>query len=132
VDGATETLAPDELDVRLTAREGFAAGNERGLVVVLDTQLTSALLHKGLARELQSRLQGLRKERDLPFAARVEVWLGEVGGDLAAALDEHRDAVAREVQADRLEAGSAPGGVEAVALRVAEHDLTVGMRVVES
>ena len=109
VGGVEEALTPDELDVRLKARDGFEAAQERGAVVVLDTQLTPALVAEGLAREVQSRVQALRKERDLPFDARIELWV-HTEGDVAAAVAEHQQAIARETQTDALHLGPPPAG----------------------
>lgn len=105
-DGTSEELQADDLDVRLSAREGFAAAEERGVVVVLDAHIDEALVAEGLAREVQSRVQGLRKELDLPFDARVEVTIDGATGALAAAIESHSQAIARETQADALTLGA--------------------------
>jgi len=130
VDGAGERLAPEDLDVRLKAREGFAAAEELGTVVVLDTQVTPELRREGLARDLQNRIQAYRKELDLPFDARVEVWLaGELSDELRAAVAAHGDALARETQADALHLDGAPTGVDAKEVEVDGAQLTLSLRV---
>ncbi len=116
-DGSTEQLLADDLDVRLSAREGFAAAEERGVVVVLDTHVDEALVAEGLAREVQSRVQGLRKELDLPFDARVDVTIEGAAGALAAAIERHRTGIEAEVQARSLTLGPvARDGVVVAAL----------------
>ena len=54
----TETfeILPDELEVRLTAKDGFAVAEESGLVAALVTDLTPELVREGLAREVVRRL----------------------------------------------------------------------------
>ncbi|MCC8190784.1 MAG: isoleucine--tRNA ligase [Planctomycetes bacterium] len=94
-------LTPGQLDVRIAAREGFAAADGRGAVVVLDAQVTEELEREGLARELINRIQTLRKELDLPFEARIAVRIG-AGGKPARAAVEHADAIAAETLADDL------------------------------
>ncbi|MCO5170824.1 MAG: isoleucine--tRNA ligase [Planctomycetes bacterium] len=105
-DGTSEELLADDLDVRLSAREGFTAAEERGVVVVLDTHADEALVAEGLAREVQSRVQALRKELDLPFDAKVEVTIDGATGALAGAIERHGAAIARETQARSLTLGA--------------------------
>ncbi|MBX3247918.1 MAG: isoleucine--tRNA ligase [Myxococcales bacterium] len=102
-------LGPEEVEVRLTAKEGFAAASEAGRVVVLDTTVTDELRALGFVREVTSRLQRVRKDRDLPYDARVTVrWAAE--GELADALLAHGAAVAKEILATSFE--QAEGALE--------------------
>ncbi|MFK7990015.1 MAG: isoleucine--tRNA ligase [Sandaracinaceae bacterium] len=102
-DGPIE-LAPDEIEIRLEAKQDFAAASLRGRVVVLDTRLTDALKRAGMAREVVNRVQRARKDMDLAFEARIALSY-EADGELAAALKEHGDKIAGEVLADRMSAG---------------------------
>ncbi|MAT23764.1 MAG: isoleucine--tRNA ligase [Sandaracinus sp.] len=104
-------LGPEEIQIRLTAKEGFAAADEGGHVVVLDTHITPELERAGMAREAINRIQRVRKDRDLAFDARIAVvWSAE--GELKAALEEHGGKIAEETLATRFEAGEPEGEVE--------------------
>jgi isoleucyl-tRNA synthetase len=92
------TLERDEIEVRLQAREGFAAAAEGGQVVVLDTRISDELRREGLAREVVNRIQRARKQMDLPYEARIRIRY-DAAGELAAALGEHVDYVSSEVLA---------------------------------
>ena len=93
-------LTPDEVEVRLSARQDFAAASGAGQVVVLDTRLDDSLRREGLAREVINRIQRARKAMDLPYEARIEVgWTAS--GDLAEAIEEHMDRIAGETLAAR-------------------------------
>jgi len=96
VDGSTETLASADLDVRLTAREGFVAAHDKGVVVVVDTAVTPTLVREGLAREVTSRIQALRKELDLPYDARVELSISGAEGELLESIREHQAVISRD------------------------------------
>jgi len=61
VDGETINLLPEEMDVGVVEREGFAVAEEAGYVVGVSRQLTPELVREGLARELAHRIQGMRK-----------------------------------------------------------------------
>jgi isoleucyl-tRNA synthetase len=66
-------LTPEEVEVRLRAREDFAAASGAGQVVVLDTRLDDSLRREGLAREVINRIQRARKAMDLAYEARIDV-----------------------------------------------------------
>ncbi|MEM6959775.1 MAG: class I tRNA ligase family protein, partial [Myxococcota bacterium] len=87
-DGTTIDLGPEEVQIRLEAKEGFAAAASHGEVVVLDTQIDERLRRAGLAREFISRVQKQRKEQDLAFDARIALTV-QAEGALGAALREH-------------------------------------------
>jgi isoleucyl-tRNA synthetase len=101
-------LEPADVDVGLTTKEGFAAAGERVGVVVLETTLDDELRELGFLRELQSKVQGERKDQKLEFADRIVLGL-EGGPRLAGVLAKHTAELAKEVLAVRIEA-SAEGG----------------------
>jgi isoleucyl-tRNA synthetase len=98
------TLAPEEVEILATPRPGTAVAHDDGLVVVIDTELTSELRAEGDARELQRAIQDLRKDAELDLDARIELWLT----DLPAHIEAYLDAVARETLADRVSRDAPP------------------------
>ncbi|MCC8180673.1 MAG: DUF5915 domain-containing protein, partial [Planctomycetes bacterium] len=97
-DGREMDLIRSQVDVRLAAREGFAAADGKGAVVVLDAHVSEELEREGVARELINRIQTFRKELDLPFEARIKVRIG-AGGKPARAAVEHAESIAAETLA---------------------------------
>ena len=65
LDGAVETLSPDDLNVRRTPREGFGVAEQDGVIVAVATDVDDALAREGLARELVHATQGLRRDAGL-------------------------------------------------------------------
>ena len=122
-DGTVE-LTPDEVQVRLSAKEGFAAASGGGQVVVLDTHVDGDLKREGLAREVINRIQRARKTMDLAYEDRIHVrWHAD--GELAEAIEEHDAHIAKETLATNLApAGSNPPG-ELHELKVDEGSLKV-------
>jgi isoleucyl-tRNA synthetase len=109
-DGPIE-LRSDEVEVRLRAREDFAAASGAGQVVVLDTRIDESLRREGLAREVINRIQRARKAMDLPYEARIEVrW--SAAGDLADAIEEHAERIAVETLATALSRSEAQASSE--------------------
>ncbi|MBT8463035.1 MAG: isoleucine--tRNA ligase [Myxococcales bacterium] len=91
-------LTASDVEVRLSARDDFAAASGSGQVVVLDTRVDDSLRREGMAREVINRIQRARKTMDLPYEARIEVeWNAE--GELAEAVEEHAARIARETLA---------------------------------
>ena len=84
------TLAPDEVEIQATPRPGTAVAHDEGLVVVLDTELSPALLAEGDARELQRAIQDLRREAELDLDDRIEVWLDPLPAELPALTRRRR------------------------------------------
>ncbi len=106
--GDTVTLTKDEVEIRLHAREGYAAASVGDKVVVLDTRLTDALRSEGLAREVINRIQTARKTLDLPYEARIRVRY-RADGPLAEAVSEHASWIAAETLAEDFAPGEPEG-----------------------
>jgi Isoleucyl-tRNA synthetase len=90
------TLAPDEVEIQATPRPGTAVAHHDGLVVVLDTALTPALVAEGDARELARAIQDLRREAGLELDDRIDLW----AGSLPAAVAAHLPSVVADTLAD--------------------------------
>ncbi|MCA9601115.1 MAG: class I tRNA ligase family protein, partial [Myxococcales bacterium] len=101
----TVRLGAEDLEIRLSAKEGFAAASELGRVLVLDTRITPELRAEGLAREVVNRIQRARKDMDLAHEARIEVTY-QADGELADALTAHAAYIAEETLAAKLLAGT--------------------------
>lgn len=122
-DGPIE-LGPDEIEIRLEAKEDFAAASFKGQVVVLDTRVTDALKRAGLAREVVNRIQRARKEMDLPFEGRIELRYETGDDELAQAIAEHAAYVRDQVLATTFDrSGEGPG--ERVDAEIEGHPLTL-------
>jgi isoleucyl-tRNA synthetase len=67
------SLSKDDLTVSEKVRGGFIKSEDSGLVVFLDTEITAELRKESLAREVVRRIQVMRKELDLPYAAQIRV-----------------------------------------------------------
>jgi isoleucyl-tRNA synthetase len=65
----------DLLDIRISAKEGFNVQTENNLFVILDTHLTEELLQEGLARELISKVQQMRKNSGFEVMDRIDILL---------------------------------------------------------
>ncbi|MEM7433498.1 MAG: DUF5915 domain-containing protein, partial [Myxococcota bacterium] len=106
-DGPIE-LTPDEVEVRLSAKQDFAAASGNGQVVVVDTRIDDDLRREGLAREVINRVQRARKAMNLPYETRIHVsWKAE--GEVARAIEQYADRIAGETLASTFKPGDASG-----------------------
>ena len=87
----TESLLVDR-----ASREGTVVDTADGVTVALDVTLTDELVVEGLARELVTRIQNLRKDTGLELDDRIEVSVA-CEGQLAEALKTHWSLIAGEV-----------------------------------
>lgn len=97
VSGEKIAISANELDVRAQDKEGFCAEGEGGYYVVLDTTVTYELMLEGIAREMTSKIQNMRK--DAGFEVEDKIHLYYMGDDT---IDEVMEKFGRDIQTDTL------------------------------
>jgi isoleucyl-tRNA synthetase len=106
--GTPVTLANEDLEVRVQDKEGFAVEMSRGHYVVLNIALTDELVAEGLAREVISKVQNMRKNAGLELTDRIS--LHYVANDeVAAALEKFREYIQSETLSVGLERKTTAG-----------------------
>ena len=111
LDGKSIALDPADVLIQRTPKAGMAVASSGALVVALETALTPALVQEGHARELINRIQNLRKDRDLDVADRIALKIS-ADAELLAAVEAHRDVIAAETLAEKLDAVPGAGDVD--------------------
>ena len=98
VDGQDITILENELDIRANDKEGFCAEGEGGYYVVLDTTITPELMLEGIARELVSKIQNMRKEAG--FEVEDKIYLYCSGDEtVAKVLEVHGEEIKEDTLA---------------------------------
>ena len=64
IDGKTVELTEADLLISSKNRDGFETVSDKGVTVALDTSLDQDLIEEGIAREIVSKVQTMRKESD--------------------------------------------------------------------
>ena len=72
-DGASARITADDLIIQREEKPGLVAASEGGVTIALATALTPELVAEGLARELVSRVQNLRKEMKFDVTDRIDL-----------------------------------------------------------
>ena len=75
LDGESLALEAEDVEVLVEAAEHYAAAGDQTTVVVLHCELTAELRDEGLYRELLHRVQNLRKELDVEYTERIQLWI---------------------------------------------------------
>ncbi len=109
VGGTAEEAGSDEMEVVEEARGGRVVRSEGRYTVALDPVLTGALRREGLARELVSRIQRLRRESGLDITDRIRLGVGGTE-TVCVAAREHGAVIARETLAVAVEVGEGWAG----------------------
>ena len=91
------------LDERLIA-------TERGVTVLLDTNLNEALVAEGLARELINRIQKLRKDSGLQVTDRIRLTMN-LNLKLKSAASDHLDYIKNETLTQEARFENLPGHI---------------------
>ncbi|MGW1314038.1 isoleucine--tRNA ligase [Streptomyces sp. NPDC002426] len=99
VDGERITLAPDEVIITETPREGWSVASDSGATVALDLEITPELRRAGLARDAIRLIQEARKNSGLDVADRIAVRWTSTSPATAEALTEHEPLISDEVLA---------------------------------
>jgi isoleucyl-tRNA synthetase len=120
-------LSPEDVDLRQETLEGWGVASEGGVTVALELDLTDELRREGRARELVRLVQDARKAAGLDVSDRIVLGI-TVQRDLAAALEAHRDEIARETLARSIEPASLAPSIYEQTTVVDGSEVTIAIR----
>ena len=95
------TLTKEMVDIRINSKEGFNASNEGNNFIVLDTTLTKELINEGIARELISKVQQLRKNKDFEITDRITIYY-EKNKEFEEAIENFIETIKNETLATEI------------------------------
>ena len=93
-------ITPEMVDIRVDAKEGYDAANMNNNFIIIDTKLTDELIEEGVARELVSKVQNLRKQKDFDVADRITLYYF---GDIDNVVNNFRDYIMKETLSIKIE-----------------------------
>jgi isoleucyl-tRNA synthetase len=112
--GRQVSLSADDVDLTQEVRRGWGVGADAGLTVALDLELTPELRREGRAREIVRAVQDARKAAGLDVSDRIQLRV-EASGEVAEAIEAHREELAGETLAVSMSDDLIPGGFRAEA-----------------
>lgn len=69
-----QEITPNLVEVKISSKEGMSVAMENGNFIILNTTLTEDLIKEGIAREVVSKVQNLRKEKDFEIENRIKLY----------------------------------------------------------
>jgi isoleucyl-tRNA synthetase len=126
-DGQTVTLLPEEVEVRPSAKEGYAVVEEAGYLVAMTTELSEDLVREGLAREVVRRIQIMRKEADFRIEDYITTYY-HADPTLREVLEEYGDYIKQETLSTALTESEAPAEACAQTLEIDGQSITLAVR----
>lgn len=124
LDGEPIELTTDDVLVEVSAKPGYAAADSRRVVLILSTEITEDLRREGLAREFVHAVQGMRRDLELPFEARIRIAV-EAEGVLAQVVSEHAEYIQRETLAVELSLGAPASAAATQTVQFDSHSATI-------
>jgi len=104
LDGEDFEIEKDFVDVRINAKEGFAVAMENNVFTILDTTVTEELATEGLARELISKVQQMRKQEDFEMMDNIKIYVA-ADAEVQKAIETFSEYIQKETLATAIEAG---------------------------
>ena len=108
VGGAQEVLEKDDLLVEAAQMEGYISESDRGITVVLDTNLTDELIEEGFVREIISKIQTMRKDSGFEVTDHIYVYQDE-NDKIKEIIKRNAEQIKKEVLADNIFIGEMKG-----------------------
>ncbi|MBK5253275.1 MAG: isoleucine--tRNA ligase [Peptostreptococcaceae bacterium] len=98
LNGDIMDIEKDFIDVRISAKEGFAVAMENNTFTILDTNLTEELIIEGYVREVISKIQQLRKQYDFEMMDNINIFItaDEV---ISKAIEDNKEFIMKETLA---------------------------------
>jgi isoleucyl-tRNA synthetase len=122
-------LDADDIQIRLQAKEGWAAAQGNACVVVLSTELNEDLIREGIARGLARTVNDLRKAMNCQFTDRVEIAIVSDSAELRAAIEQFCEYIMTETLAVSI-SFEPISGVEPVEVEIGDYRTQLYLRVV--
>ena len=128
IEGTEVTLAKDDVLTAPMQKPGYLAQEDRGVMVVLDTNLTAELIQEGYVREVISKIQTMRKDTGFEVTDRIEV-LYTCGEVLDAAIKSGVEMIKNGTLALSVEAGEADDTYTAQEWKINDQKAVIAVRV---
>lgn len=91
----------DDVLTTVSPKEGFDVASDNNLFIVLDTNLTQELIDEGYAREFISRIQQMRKAKDLQMMDKIKITF-HAGEEIQKAVEIHKAYIQEETLATEI------------------------------
>lgn len=105
IDNTPVAFKEEDLLISDKNKEGYQTVSEKGITVILNTELSQELIQEGLMRELVSKIQTMRKESGFNVTDHIAVTYS-CGEKLAEVIEKYKSEIMQDTLADSITAGS--------------------------
>lgn len=105
IDNTLVAFKEEDLLISDKNKEGYQTVSEKGITVILNTELSQELIQEGLMRELVSKIQTMRKESGFNVTDHIAVTYS-CGEKLAEVIEKYKSEIMQDTLADSITAGS--------------------------
>lgn len=105
IDNTPVAFKEEDLLISDKNKEGYQTVSEKGITVILNTELSQELIQEGLMRELVSKIQTMRKESGFNVTDHIVVTYS-CGEKLAEVIEKYKSEIMQDTLADSITAGS--------------------------
>ncbi|MBW7846191.1 MAG: isoleucine--tRNA ligase, partial [Bacteroidia bacterium] len=102
IEGEEITIGIEDVEILSKEISGYKVANEGKITVALDIEINTELKAEGIAREIVSKLQTLRKESDLEVTDRINVVI-KPNSYITNAINTYKNYICSEILADKLD-----------------------------
>lgn len=88
-------LSKENLLISMNGLDGYAFSGEGSIGVVLDTTITKLLREEGFVREIISKIQNLRKEKNFEVSDKINIYVKN-SEDLVNIIEKYKDNIMKE------------------------------------
>ncbi len=101
IGGENFDVTKELVEIKISAKEGFAVAMENNVFTILDTNINQELVDEGLARELISKVQQLRKQKDFEMMDNIRINIS-CDETVRNAVEKHKSYIMKETLAVEL------------------------------
>lgn len=105
IDNTPVAFKEEDLLISDKNKKGYQTVSEKGITVILNTELSQELIQEGLMRELVSKIQTMRKESGFNVTDHIVVTYS-CGEKLAEVIEKYKSEIMQDTLADSITAGS--------------------------
>ncbi len=91
----TITLSKENLLISMNGLEGYAFSGEGSIGIILDTTITETLREEGFVREIISKIQNLRKEKNFEVSDKINIYIKN-SESLVNIIEKYKDNIMKE------------------------------------
>lgn len=105
IDNTPVAFKEEDLLISDKNKKGYQTVSEKGITVILNTELSQELIQEGLMRELVSKIQTMRKESGFNVTDHIVVTYS-CGEKLAEVIEKYKSEIMQDTLADSITASS--------------------------